>query len=78
MRNHPQAWAVRALDILHHAQLYLAEQWRADLTHPEASANLQARALIWNTQHAILKEVGWHITPEQLNGKIQEAKCAKI
>ena len=78
MRNHPHSGDIMALDLLHHAQRHLAEQWRDGFTRPEAAANLEARALIWNAQNAILMEIGWPITQKELNERIQEARCAKI
>lgn len=67
MRGFVQSQASLGLDKLHSAMSYLARQFDNSMPRDRAEANLQARALLWNSANAILKEGGEGIGKAEVN-----------
>ena len=57
-----------ALDMLHHASVYLDTEFRMNMKRGEAKANLEARAIIFNCCNAIFREHGCGISREEVEG----------
>lgn len=56
------------LDMLHRAMFHVREQWSVHLERPQAQANLQARAILFNCSNLIFREHGIGISREELEG----------
>jgi len=57
-----------ALDMLHDACVYIRDNWDVRMQRPEAQANLEARAILFNCSNQILKECGCAISKEEVEG----------
>jgi hypothetical protein len=57
-----------ALDMLHDACVYVRDRWDVRMQRPEAQANLEARAILFNCSNQILREHGCSISKEEVEG----------
>jgi hypothetical protein len=65
------------LGILHNACAYVQHQWKIGMNREEATANLGARAILFNCSNLILREHGMGISREEVEGAaiIERESC---
>lgn len=58
----------RALEVLHHASVYVSASFEMKMERAEAKANLEARAILFNCSNRIFAENGCPISREEVEG----------
>lgn len=57
-----------ALDMLHNACAYIRDQWDVRMNRPQAKANLDARAILFNCSNQIFAEHRCGISEAEVEG----------